>query len=255
MYSSFTFTEKSYEFEKGIKHILKTHGHIGKLYTDNGSTFVSEETKRILSILGIPLIHSRPRKPAGRGKIERFFRTVRDQFLRPLDKEHISGIDELNIKFKTWLEGEYHRNPHRSLNGLTPLECFMNKARYIIRVKEEIDLENVFLHEISRKVYKDNTFSLCGVLYETPGILCGKKIKLRYDPAVMNPIHIYLEGSYICDAKIVDTYANCRIIRDTHSKTIAESSRQVGDSETENTKNDLRIISSLSASKISGGIR
>ena len=251
VYSSFTHTERSYEFEKGIKHILKTHGHIGKLYTDNGSTFVSDQTKRILSIIGIPLIHSRPGKPAGRGKIERFFRTVRDQFLRPLDKNRVTGLPDLNIRFRTWLESEYHRNPHRGLGGQTPLECWMAKVTYIIQTNQNIDLDDVFLHEESRKIYKDNTFSLHGMLYEVPGMLALKKIKLRFDPVSTDPVMVYFEGKYIADARIVDSYANCRIVRNTHSKTITESQAQSAGPPRDNT-HDIRIASSLSASHIGG---
>ena len=222
VYSNFAFTERSYEFEKGVKHILTTHGHIGRLYTDNGATFVSDQTKRILSILGIPLIHSRPGKPAGRGKIERVFRTIRDQFLRPLAKDEITCIDQLNILFRTWLESDYHRNPHRGLQNKTPLECWLQKSQFIIAIKHGLNLDDVFLHELPRKIYKDNTFSLCGILYEVPGGLAEKNVKIRFDPIHVNPIHVYSDGKYIADAKIVDTYANCKIIRNTHSKTITE---------------------------------
>ena len=51
-------------------------------YVDNGSPFVSGQLLRACALLGIRLIHSRPGRPEGRGKIERFFRTVREQFLR-----------------------------------------------------------------------------------------------------------------------------------------------------------------------------
>ena len=81
VYANFSFTERSYEFEKGIKHILKSHGRIGRLYTDNGATFVSGQTQRILDILGITIIHSRPFKPAGRGKIVmRSYREITQYF-------------------------------------------------------------------------------------------------------------------------------------------------------------------------------
>ena len=81
VYANFSFTERSYEFEKGIKHILKSHGRIGRLYTDNGATFVSGQTQRILDILGITIIHSRPFKPAGRGKIDmRSYREITQYF-------------------------------------------------------------------------------------------------------------------------------------------------------------------------------
>lgn len=69
IYSKFIDSEASIEFEAGIKHILKAHGKIITIYTDNGPQFVSNQTKRILDILGIRLIHSRPRKPVGRGKV------------------------------------------------------------------------------------------------------------------------------------------------------------------------------------------
>ena len=68
VYARFSFSEESILFEAGIKHILKSQGMIGRLYTDNGSSFVSNQTKRILDILGITLSHSRPGIPKGRGK-------------------------------------------------------------------------------------------------------------------------------------------------------------------------------------------
>lgn len=73
VYSKFTFTEKSLGFEVGLKHILKSQGRIQKIYVDNGSTFISNQTKRILDILEITITHSKPYIPKGRGKIERFF--------------------------------------------------------------------------------------------------------------------------------------------------------------------------------------
>ena len=92
LYSRFSFSENALEFERGILHILRSHGRPRRIFTDNGATFVSDQTHRILDTLGIPLIHSRPGIPKGRGKIERFFRTVRTQFeitLDPiLDPEH-----------------------------------------------------------------------------------------------------------------------------------------------------------------------
>ena len=130
VFSAFAFSENSLLFERGIKHILRAHGRIGRLYCDHGSAFVSGQTKRILDTLGITLIHSRPGKPAGRGKIERFWRTVREQFLRPLDVEGLKNLEDLEVRFHSWLEREYHRSPHRGLGGQTPLEAWVQKARF-----------------------------------------------------------------------------------------------------------------------------
>jgi transposase len=123
VYGAFSFRESSLEFEYGLHHVLLAHGRIGKIFVDNGSAFVSGETLRILSILGIPLIHSRVGYAASRGKVERHFRTVRDQFLRPLDKDSVRSLADLNARFHTWLESEYHRSPHRGLGGQSPLEA------------------------------------------------------------------------------------------------------------------------------------
>lgn len=112
VYGAFAYREGSLAFEYGLRHVLLSHGRIGKVFVDNGPIFVSSETARILSILGIPLIHSRVGVASSRGEVERIFRTIRDGFLRPLDKESVRSLADLNARFHTWLETEYHRSPH-----------------------------------------------------------------------------------------------------------------------------------------------
>jgi putative transposase len=182
VYGAFSFRESSLEFEYGLRHVLLAHGRIGRAFVDNGSAFVSGGTLRILSILGIPLIHSRVGYAASRGKIERIFRTIRDQFLRPPDKPSIRSLANLNTRFHTWLESEYHRSPHRGLGGRSPLEAWLEKAHYIIHLDPTIDLDEVFRYKIRRRVYGDCTFTLDGVLYELPAVLKGKLIKVRFNP-------------------------------------------------------------------------
>lgn len=215
VYSKFSFSEKSLLFEDGIKHILKSHGMIGRLYTDNGSSFVSNQTKRILDILGITLSHSRPGIPKGRGKVERFFRTVRDQFTRPLDVEGVQNIDDLNARFHTWLECEYHRSNHRGLREhITPLDAWIAKAHHIISIKQGVDLDRIFLHMFSRKVYKDSTFILKSTLFEAPSILAGKSINIHFDPhPPVKKVLVSHSGKEYGYARIVDTYANSRVKR------------------------------------------
>lgn len=249
LYSTFTFTEKSIVFEQGIKHILKTHGKIGKLYVDNGSTFVSNQTRRILDILEIILVHSRPGKPAGRGKIERYFRTVQDQFVRTIEPDSILSLDDLNVRFKTWLETEYHRNPHRGLNNNTPLETWLSKTQYIIKIRAGIDLDKVFLHEVTRKVYKDSTITIDGILYEVNSGLIGKTVRVYYDPVNQRAsVTVYCDGISYGEACTVDSYANTRVKRNFNTK------------EYENIQNDLTkqdniqktnaVLTGLKAAKI-----
>lgn len=215
VYSKFSFSEKSLLFEDGIKHILQSHGMIGRLYTDNGSSFVSNQTKRILDILGITLSHSRPGIPKGRGKVERFFRTVRDQFTRPLDVEELKNIDDLNARFHTWLECEYHRSPHRGLKEReTPLDAWIGKVHHICPLGAGVDLDKIFLHMYSRKVYKDSTFTLFGTLFEAPSILAGKSVNIYFDPhPPVRRVLIRYNGKEYGEARIVDTYANSKVKR------------------------------------------
>jgi len=218
LYANFSFTERSVEFEAGIKHILKAHGRIGMLYVDHGAPFVSRQTKRIMDILGIVIAHSTVRRPQGRGKKERFFRTVRDQFLRPLDQQSIRGLGELNTRFRSWLESEYHRTPHRGLAGKTPLDAWLEKSRYIVHMDTSIDLEQAFLHEESRKVYKDSTLTLGGTLYEVCPSLIGSRVKLFYDPTMpVKRLQVLCEGKHYGEARIVDAYANTKVKRNATS--------------------------------------
>jgi transposase InsO family protein len=242
VYARFAYTEKAVEFLRCIKHILMAHGRIGRIYVDNGSSFISKQVKRICNILGILLIHSRPRKPAGRGKIERFFRTLRDSFLRPLDKESVCSLDDLNIRFTTWLESEYHRNPHKGLYGKTPLEVWLEKAHLILTLPPDVNLDEVITYEMPRRVYGDNTFTLDGFLYEVPCILMGKNIRIRFCPFTERPpVHVYYDNKYYGAANLVDTYANTKIKRNSDTKQLSESSCEHKTS---------HISASLSASKI-----
>lgn len=219
VYANFSFRESSLEFEYGIKHILLSHGRIGRIYADNGAAFVSTETRRILAILGIPLIHSRVGHCAGRGKIERYFRTTRDQFLRPLDKESVKSLADLNARYHSWLESEYHRSPHRGLGGKTPLEAWLESAHHIIHLDPTINLDDIFMHEANRMVYKDCTFTLQGVLYEVPSVLRNKRIKLRFNPFLpVRHLEIIYDKKSYGEARVVDTYANARVKRNTLNK-------------------------------------
>lgn len=248
VYGCFSFSEESLAFEKGIKHILMTHGRILKLYTDNGSTFVSSQTQRIVNILGITLVHSKPGVPRGRGKIERFFRTVRDQFLRPLDKESVKGLGDLNTRFAAWLETEYHRNPHRGLEGKTPLDAWLSKTKYLLEMDHSIHLAKLFQHEAKRRVYGDGTFTLHGNLFEVPPILIGKKITIYYDAEMpfWNTRLMYEGKEYGC-AKPVQSYANTKVKRGVNSK-----QTEVKENQTECIKEDIKAPVWLTASKAGG---
>lgn len=233
VYSRFCFTENSLEFERGIFHVLQAHGRIRRLYTDNGSTFVSDQTQRILDGLGIPLIHSRPNIPKGRGKIERFFRTVRTQFEATLNPADIKSIHDLDQKWRSWLESEYHRTGHSGLQGQTPQEAWLAGTRHILRLDPTIDLHEAFCHQTERTVGSDATVSLNGVDYEVPSFLCKRRVKLRVNPLADLPmVKVWFDGKDYGTARRVDERSNARTKRilesDAPSQTALRSSAAIG---------------------------
>ena len=64
-----------------LRRAVEAHGAPRAFYVDNGSPYVSRQLLHALAVLGIQITHSRPRRPQGKGKIERLFETVRAQFL------------------------------------------------------------------------------------------------------------------------------------------------------------------------------
>jgi putative transposase len=130
--------------------------------------------------LGIRLIHSRPGRPEGRGKIERAFRTVRDQFLIEAGHAQIDDVVRLNQLFAAWVETIYHRATH-SETGMTPLERFNSGGT--VRYASAEQLHEAFLWSETRTVTKTATVSLFSNSYEVDATLVGRKIELVFDPS------------------------------------------------------------------------
>lgn len=191
-------------FEKGL---LK-RGLPRKLYVDNGSAFRSHQLNYICASLGIALIHARPYKPQGKGKIERFFRGVRDDFLS--DFEGMS-LEELNGAFNHWLDNVYHERKHRS-TGQSPLQRFTAKMHCLRPAPE--NLRDHFRKVARRRVAKDRTVILNGRLFEAPVRLIGKQVELLYHEAEPQRVEIRFQAISYGLVSAVDLHVNCRVKRD-----------------------------------------
>jgi transposase InsO family protein len=159
---------------------LSKRGLPRKLYVDNGPAFSTQVLRHAMASLGIALVHSRPYEPEGRGKVERFFRTVRSQFLSIIPDG--LSLEELNQRLKAWID-EYHLREHGSTKE-APLSRY---AKHLHCVREAPkDLMDYFRKRVTRKVDKDRTVSLDGRLYEAPVAMIGLTVTLLYhesDPA------------------------------------------------------------------------
>ena len=137
--------------EAALRRGLASRGVPKRIYVDNGSPFVSHQLQRVCAVLGIRLVHSRPGRPQGRGKIERFFATVRAQFLVEIADDQLTSLEELNRLFTAWVEARYHHRPHRE-TGQAPLVRFT--AGGIPEVPGPALLREAFLWAETRTVTK-----------------------------------------------------------------------------------------------------
>lgn len=198
--------EDTVRMEAALRAGIAARGIPRTVYVDNGSPFVDAQFLRALASLGIRLVHSRPGRPQGRGKIERFFRTLREQFLVEVGTgEGIADLAELNRKFTAWAETVYHRRVH-SETGQTPLERWEDgwagQAGQGVGVEHAspAQLHEAFLWSAWRKVTKTATVSFEGNTYEVDPALAGRKVELVYDPFDLARIEVRHQGMPMGDA-------------------------------------------------------
>jgi putative transposase len=177
--------EDVFRLEAALRAGLMARGVPEAILVDRGSAFVSSQLLRACAVLGVKLIHASPRAATTKGKIERFFRTVRDQFLVEID----DGVDlaELNRLFSAWLEVVYHRRVH-SETGQTPLARF--DAAGAPALPTPALLREAFLWSVQRTVTKTATVSLHSNQYEVDAALVGRKVELIFDPFDLTRIEV-----------------------------------------------------------------
>jgi transposase InsO family protein len=214
-FASFGFAENATTFFPALKQAILRRGIPKRLFVDNGSVFRTQQLEIVLAKLGITLIHARAYHPQAKGKIERFFRTVRGKLMTRLGPDDLRSLDALNRRLWAWVEGEYHQTPHAGLQEETPLDRWA-QAGDEVRYAQDLDLDALFLFEQKRKVRKDRTVSLEGVVYEVAADLVDKTVILRFEPnpRARKSVEVWLDGRRIEVAKPVDLRANCFVRRD-----------------------------------------
>jgi len=195
------FSEDSLHLAEALKRAIAIRGVPARLYVDNGACFSDEALPRYCAKLGINLVHSPPYRPQGRGKIERWFETVRAQFLVEISPDGkpapgrrvLAGLDELNGLFHTWAEHDYHLRAH-SETGATPLQRW---AACSPRRVSGPELDAAFLWEATRSVHAATaTIRFHGNTYEVDAALAGRKVTLTYSPFGLAGATVPIRVSY-----------------------------------------------------------
>jgi len=212
-HAQFYFEQHLTSLKDCLKQALLKRGLPRRFYFDNGRIFRSRALLCLAARLGLQLIHTRPYKPQGRAKLERWFGVVRSAFLARLDPKALSDLGYLNRLLFAWIEGQYHVSPHRSLDGQAPLDRWMLACEALRPLPRDLDLDQLFLEQARRLVGKDGTLSLKGRRFEAGPFFIGQKIDLRFDPFDLRRIWRLDAAGALHEIFPVDLAGNCRIQR------------------------------------------
>ena len=178
--------------EAALHRGLASRGVPGRLYVDNGSPYASKWLLRACATLKIALVHSTAGQPAGRGKIERFFGTVRREFLVEVAARGVADLAELNSVFAAWVETVYHRREHSETNQ-SPLLRF-GAGGFSPAIPTPDRLREAFLWSEWRSVTKVATVSLLANTYEVDAALVGAKVELVFSPFDLERVGVRYQG-------------------------------------------------------------
>ncbi len=195
-----------------LKEAIRRRGLPRKLYADNGGPFLNHHLRIVCANLSIRLIHSKAGRPWSRGKVERMFRTLQQDFeagLR-LPGQGAGSLEELNGKLARWLQEVYHPRDHQGI-GESPQERFARALPLLRLVDPHLDLNRLFYTRIDRVVRKDGTVRLDNDLYEVNLALRGLKVQLELDPWIKDPILVRYKGQDFGVARKVDRHLNSQL--------------------------------------------
>jgi len=205
---AFTASETIGALTPVLKEAFLSYGIPKRLYVDNGASFSSDLLAKCCALAGISLIHSKPYDSPSRGKVERFFRTVRDRFLSGV-QDGIS-LDDLNQAFWVWLQDDYHHKHHTGIDD-RPIDRYnASVSRVEIRRLSKSELDEIFLVRHERIVNNDATISFKGALYEVPSAYIRQKIELRHPVDDPQELFLYDNEIRVGRIKLLDKKENAR---------------------------------------------
>jgi len=196
-----------------LKEALLAYGLPKRFYVDNGAAFNADLLAKACAQAGISLIHSKPYDPPSRGKIERFFRTVRDRFIVGLN--HTLTLDELNATFSAWIHDQYHHHHHRGIEA-QPIDRYHSSAAKVdIRRFSKAELDEIFLVRHERIVGNDATISFKSRIYEVPSAYIRQRVEVRHPVDDPHELALYDNGAQVAKLKLVDVKENARSFKPT----------------------------------------
>ena len=194
-----------------MKSAVAKYGRPKLFNFDNGSAYKNKQMELLAARIGSALNYCRPYTPTAKAKIERWFRTMKDQWMASLDIRDFHSLDELRGNLFAWVH-LYNNTPHASLNGKTPQERFFSEPEQIRRLPQE-QLDKDFLLEIQRRVSSDSVILIDQVEYEVDFRFAKQRIRLRYSPD-MKDIFIVEPDNTLTPIRLLNKQENADVKRE-----------------------------------------
>lgn len=176
-----------------MKSAVSKYGRPDMFNFDNGSSYKNKQMELLAARIGTVLNYCKPYSPTAKAKVERWFRTMKDQWMASLDMKDFHSIEELRGSLTSWVN-IYNNSPHSSLNGKTPSQRFFEEPAHIHRLSQE-QIDTSFLLEVERTVSADNVVSINQVEYEVHYRFAKQRIRLRYSPDMKDIFVMEADGS------------------------------------------------------------
>lgn len=206
----FAHTEDTSDILRTLRDAIATYGVPKRLYCDNGPAFTARLLREAAARIGCAILHSEPFDSPSRGKIERFFRTVRGRLFPLLTDVDLRSLEGLTERFEHWLRDDYHLKRHGGI-GMKPLDRFLSGTEGTLierRSPEEID--HAFMARITRVVRSDATCKIDGDFYELPPRFIGARVDIRYPLADPGTLVLYENDAPVTTVRPVDVVDNAR---------------------------------------------
>lgn len=178
-----------------MKSAVAKYGRPNVLNFDNGSAYKNKQMELLAARIGSALNYCRPYTPTAKAKIERWFRTMKGQWMASLDMGAFKSLDELRGNLFAYVHN-YNQTAHTSLKGMSPQDRFFSEPEYLHRLTEQ-QISNFFLLEIQRRVSADCVIVIGHVEYEVDCRFAKQRITLRYSPDMKDIFVVEADGTLL----------------------------------------------------------
>ncbi len=178
---------------------------------DNGSAYKNRQMELLAARIGTTINYCKPYTPTAKAKVERWFRTMKDQWMASLDMRDFPSLEALSGSLCAYVRS-YNLSAHSSLKGKAPQERFFSEPERIRRRPQE-RLKTDFLLELERRVSADSVVTIGNVEYEVDMRFARQRIRLRCSPGMEN-VYVAEPDGTLVPVRLLNKQENASVKRE-----------------------------------------